>query len=322
MRLRKSLPVYPKPLLVFVHPGSLCGSYQTAHDWHPNWLRYAEARRAQICTEFAFLDAHKVVVLGSELDDEIPQYPPVQNAVSKAERIYRAGPRDEELRKVARRIWKEHPRRPRSVRVTGAWADREDGCAWTVYRELRRLGGGQVTLSPLAARFDVREFEIETGAVHPVGNCADRVRWHVSRDSAAFAHNERLLQAHIRANPLWRELGERLKLIGGTAVCAAFEEDMNLILRAGATWAPMQKDILLIHGENCRCHENALCLWETNPDLQVCTGYALSKDGIWRSHSWCFDQKANRVLETTKRRVAYHGAVLNRKEILRRLSEL
>lgn len=315
-------PDHLKPLLVFVHPGSLCGSYQTAHDWHPSWRRYAETRRAQICAEFAFLDAHKVVVHGSELDDEIPQYPAIQNAVSRVERTYRAGPQDEELRKVARRIWKEHSRRPRPIRVTGAWADREDGCAWTVYRELRGLGGAQVTLSPLAARFDVREFEIETGPVHPVGNCADKVRWHVSRDSAALAHNERLLQEHIRANPAWRELGERLKLIGGAAVCAAFEEDMNLILRAGVTWAPIQKAILLIRGENCRCHQNVLRLSEANPDLKVCTGYALSKDGIWRSHSWCFDRKTYRVVETTKKRVAYHGTVLSRKEILRRLSEL
>jgi hypothetical protein len=59
-----------------------------------------------------------------------------------------------------------------------------------------------------------------------------------------------------------------------------------------------------------------------NPDLQACTGYALSKDGIWRSHSWCFDRKTYRVVETTKKRVAYHGTVLSRKEILRRLLEL
>lgn len=320
--MRKSIPVYPKPLLVFVHPGSLCGSYKTAHDWHPNWHRYAETRRAQICTEFAFLDAHKVVVLGSELDDEISQYPAVQNAVSRAERTYRAGPQDEELRKIARRIWKEYSRRSRSVRVTGAWADREDGCAWTVCRELRRLGGAQVTLSPLAARHDVCEFEIETGPVHPLGNSPKKVRWHVSRDVAALAHNERRLQEHTRANPTWRELGERLKLIGGTAVCAAFEEDMDLILRAGVTWMPIQKDILLIRGENCRCHQNVLRLWEANPDLKACTGYALSKDGIWRSHSWCFNQLIHRIVETTGKRVAYHGAVLKRRQVLRRLLEL
>jgi hypothetical protein len=319
--LKKSLPVYPKPLLVFVHPGSLCGSYQTAHDWHPNWHRYAEIQRAQICTEFTFLDARKVVVLGTELDDEIPQYPTVQNAVSRAERTYRAGPQDEELRKVARRIWEKHSVKTQSILITGAWADSTDGCAWTVFQELRRLVRKQVPvkLSLLAVRYDVPDFEIETEPVHPLGNSSGKVRWHVSRDSAAFAHNERLLQAHIRANPLWRELGERLKLIGGTAVCAAFEEDMNLILRAGVTWAPIQKDILLIRGENCRCHQNVLCLSEANPDLKVCTGYALSKDGIWRSHSWCFDQSIHRIVETTGKRVAYHGAVLNRQQVLRRL---
>ena len=112
-----------KPLLVFVHPGSLCGSYQTAHDWHPKWSAYAETRRKQICTEFAFLDAHKIVVVGTELDDEIPQHPEVLNAVSRAERKYKAGPQNEELRKVARRIWREHSHNAHSIRVTGAWAD-------------------------------------------------------------------------------------------------------------------------------------------------------------------------------------------------------
>ena len=315
-------PDHLKPLLVFVHPGSLCGSYQTAHDWHPNWSAYAETRRKQLCTEFAFLDAHKVAVFGMELDDEISHYPAVQNAVLRAERRYNAGSQDEELRKVARRIWKEQSHRRHSIRVTGAWADPEAGCAWAVYRELRRLGGTQVTLSPVAARYDMPDLEIETGPMHPLGNCPAKVRWHVSRDSAAFAHNERLLQEHVRANPAWRELGERLKLIGGTTVCAAFEEDMNLILREGTTWVPTQKDTILARGENCRCHQNALRLWENNPDLQVCTGYALSGDGIWRSHSWCFERRTYRIFETTGKRVAYHGAVLRRKESLRRLSEL
>lgn len=317
-------PDHLKPLLVFVHPGSLCGSYQTAHDWHPKWSAYAETRRKQLCTEFAFLDAHKVAVFGMELDDEISRYPAVQNAVLRAERRYKAGPQDNELRTVARRIWKEHSHNAHSIRVTGAWADPKDGCAWIVYQELRRLGGKQVPvkLSSLAARYDISDREIEIGPVHPLGNSPHKVRWHVSRDSGAFAHNERLWQEHIRANPAWRVLGERLRLIGGTTVCAAFEEDMNLILRAGVTWAPIQKDILLIRGGNCRCHQNVLCLSEASPDLKVCTGYALSKDGIWRSHSWCFDQSIHRIVETTRKRVAYHGAVLKRQQVLRRLLEL
>jgi hypothetical protein len=259
-----------------------------------------------------------------ELDDEISRYPAVQNAVLRAERRYKAGPQDNELRTVARRIWKEHSHNAHSIRVTGAWADPKDGCAWIVYQELRRLGGKQVPvkLSSLAARYDISDREIEIGPVHPLGNSPHKVRWHVSRDSGAFAHNERLWQEHIRANPAWRVLGERLRLIGGTTVCAAFEEDMNLILRAGVTWAPIQKDILLIRGANCRCHQNVLCLSEASPDLKVCTGYALSKDGIWRSHSWCFDQSIHRIVETTRKRVAYHGAVLKRQQVLRRLLEL
>ena len=314
----------PKPLLVFVHPGSLCGSYQTAHDWHPKWSHYAETRRRQICAEFVFLDANKVVVLGTELDDEISRYPAVENAVSRAARRYKATPHDKQLRKVARRIWEAYSDKAHSFRVTGAWADPKDGCAWTVYQELRRLGGKQlaVKLSPLAARHEIPAPEIETGPIHPLGNCPDKIRWHVSRDSTALEHNERLLREHIRANPAWRDLGERLKLIGGTTVCATFEEDMDLILRDGITWAPTQRGIVLARGENCRCHQNTLCLWEANPDLRVCTGYALSKDGIWRSHSWCFERTTYRVIETTEKRVAYHGAVLSRKETLRRLSEL
>jgi hypothetical protein len=297
---------------------------QTAHDWHPKWRRYAEARRRQICTEFAFLDARKVVVLGTDLDDEISKYPAVQNAVSKAERRYTAGPQDNELRKVARRIWKEHSHTAHSIRVTGAWADPKDGCARIVYQELRRLGGKQVpaTLSPVAARYDVRDREIELGPVHPLGNSPDKVRWHVTRDAAALEHNEGLLKEHIRANPAWRELGERLKLIGGTAVCAAFDEDLELILREGMTWVPTQKEIILARGECSRCHQNVLSLWEASPELKACTGYALSKDGIWRSHSWCFEQSSHRVIETTKKRVAYHGAVLRLKEIRCRLLEL
>ncbi len=308
---------------MFVHPGSLCGSFQTAHDWHPKWSHYAETRREQICTEFAFLEAHRAVVIGTELDDEIVRYPVVQNAVAKAHRRYRAGPQDSELRKIARAIWKEHSDKTPSIRVTGAWADPKDGCAWIVYQEFRRLVGKEVPvrLSSLAARHNISGRKIERGPVHPLGNSPEKVRWHVSRDSAAFAHNERRLQEHIRANPAWHDLSQRLKQIGGTAACAAFEEDMRLILREGRTWVPARREIILIRGEASRCHQNVLRLWELHPGLQVCTGYALSNDGIWRSHSWCFEPTTYRILETTQKRVAYHGAFLKRRDILQRMSD-
>ncbi len=321
--MKNSTRTLAKPLVVLVHPGSLCGSLQTAHDWHPKWRHYAETRRAQICAEFAFLDAYKVVVLGTDLDDEIVRYPDVQNAVVKAQRRYEASPQENGLRKAAQQIWREHSDKTLSIHVTGAWADPHDGCAWTVYREFRRLVGEAVPvkLSALAARHNISRQLIERGPVHPLGNSAFRVRWHVSRDAAAFEHNERRLQQHISANPAWRDLGQRLKLTGGTVVCPAFEEDMGLILREGRTWLPAQREIVVACGEDSRCHQNVLRLRETNPQLEVCTGYALSKDGIWRSHSWCFESAVYRIVETTEKRIAYHGAFLGRREMRQRISE-
>jgi len=37
------------------------------------------------------------------------------------------------------------------------------------------------------------------------------------------------------------------------------------------------------------------------------TGYAISADSLWRQHSWCYDRRRQRVVETTERRVAYLG---------------
>lgn len=319
--MKKSVPLCSQPLLILVHPGSLCGSFQTAHDWHPQWPHYAEIRRQQLCAEFIFLAAHKAVILGTDLDDEIVCYPAVQTAVAKAQRRYRAGTQDEALRRVVRQIWKDYAPRSRSIRVTGAWADPSDGCAGVVYRELRKVANVPVRLSPLAARHRLSADIIASGPVHPLGNSTSRAGWHVSLDAAALARNESRLQAWTCRELAWRELGRRLKWLGGTAVCAQLEEDLELILREGRTWMPLQREIVLLCGARSRCHQNVLHLWDQNRRLHVCTGYALSADGIWRSHSWGLDPANGWVIETTMKRVAYHGARLPRDEIMKRLSE-
>ncbi len=292
----------------------MCGSYQTAHDWHKDWRRYAKTRREQLCAEFTFLDAYKAVVSGTELDDEIQRYPNVQAAVSSANRRYQAHGTETGLVQAARRIFRDFSERANAMIVTGAWADREGRCAWTVYRELRRLSRNRlkVTVSRLAARHDIAQAEIEAGATHPLGNSPSRVRWHVAHDREAYSLNEGHLRYHSERTPEWELLGRRLKAIGGSVVCAAFEEDIQLILRHGKTWVPLQKDIVMRRGEAIRCHDNSILLQEAYPHLHVCTGYALSNDGIWRSHSWCFEQHTYRIIETTVKRVAYHGAVLVR----------
>lgn len=62
------------------------------------------------------------------------------------------------------------------------------------------------------------------------------------------------------------------------------------------------------------CHKNAAELHLRDPEnAVVCTGYALSSDGMWRTHSWALRREGERqaVYETTCARSMYHGVVLD-----------
>lgn len=82
------------------------------------------------------------------------------------------------------------------------------------------------------------------------------------------------------------ELRTKLLDFAGEAVCLpAYEEDLNNLLNYGQFW--IGNNVKFMKGEPCRCHANASNLWEQNKDNTViCTGYALSSDGMWRQHSW------------------------------------
>ena len=76
-------------------------------------------------------------------------------------------------------------------------------------------------------------------------------------------------------------------------------------------------------GRANKCHSNSANLWENNRhdhDVRICTGYALSKDGLWRQHTWLVHyyktatQNRVRVIETTCKRVAYYGVELTEEE--------
>lgn len=62
---------------------------------------------------------------------------------------------------------------------------------------------------------------------------------------------------------------------------------------------------------------NSANLWDANRGrCFIATGYALSEDGLWRSHSWVVQPmpRTLRVWETTVKRVAYFGVVLTEEE--------
>ena len=109
------------------------------------------------------------------------------------------------------------------------------------------------------------------------------------------------------------ELREKLLSFGGESVCLpAYEEDIANILKYGQLW--IGNNIKFMKGRPSQCHANSCELWENNKDIsRICTGYALSEDGMWRQHSWLVWHKSrsNQIVETTVPRVLYFGFVMN-----------
>lgn len=107
-------------------------------------------------------------------------------------------------------------------------------------------------------------------------------------------------------------LREKLIQFAGEAVCLpGYEEDLSEILEYGQFW--IGNNIKMMRGEPSHCHANASRCWEANKDkCRICTGYALSPDGMWRQHSWVIWMKprSNQIVETTVPRIAYFGYVM------------
>ena len=143
---------------------------------------------------------------------------------------------------------------------------------------------------------------LETGASFPAFAAGNEPRW-------ATEYQQ------------FQKLHAILLSIGGSETCfPLFEEDMLKILSRGRFWKGTSK---LVKGDDNQCHANSAYLWDANhkdKDVAICTGYALSKDGCWRQHSWLVHhyetskQHRTRLVETTVKRVAYYGVELTQKE--------
>ncbi|MBQ8806613.1 MAG: hypothetical protein IJZ68_09245 [Bacteroidaceae bacterium] len=105
------------------------------------------------------------------------------------------------------------------------------------------------------------------------------------------------------------ELRDRLLKFGGEEVCLpAYDEDVFKIMERGQLWYGDR--IHMMKGKPSQCHRNSSYCWEANQDKAVlCTGYALSEDGMWRQHSWLVElrPRRNKIVETTVPRIAYFG---------------
>jgi hypothetical protein len=94
---------------------------------------------------------------------------------------------------------------------------------------------------------------------------------------------------------------------GGVAfIVPTMEPDVEVVIRRGELFDG--KNRRLVKGKPCQCHTNSAWYWSDHDDkVQLVTGYALSEDGVWRSHSWCVEINSSKIVETTTGRALYFG---------------
>jgi hypothetical protein len=104
-------------------------------------------------------------------------------------------------------------------------------------------------------------------------------------------------------------LADRLLAIGGERVVVPHDDPqvagflMELVVDHGRSFDA--GEVHVEEGEPSDCHANVVRLWREGRG-SICTGFALSPDGLWRGHSWLRTQ-AGTLVETTLVRDAYFG---------------
>lgn len=122
----------------------------------------------------------------------------------------------------------------------------------------------------------------------------------------------------------YKKLERKLLSFGGIKV--SFPKDLYLneikqIVNRGQFWYGNKSE--KISGVPGKCHHNSAYTWSNYKDeLVLATGFALDSKGTWVCHSWLIEPTDNKsiILETTTKRIAYFGVVLNYEEALNEIS--
>lgn len=104
------------------------------------------------------------------------------------------------------------------------------------------------------------------------------------------------------------QLRDTLFKYGGSVLSYWPNDETPEVLRKGVILDGAQFKRIGMSPRNC--HDNAVQLGR-EVEAKVWTGFALSQDGCWRSHSWC--ELGGQFIETTVPRVAYFGIKVPRK---------
>lgn len=98
-------------------------------------------------------------------------------------------------------------------------------------------------------------------------------------------------------------------IVPQTHIVAPFGAHVQIDTNQVMLTNPAELNVKLIKMIQSGCHDNCEILFENGKINKICTGYALSKDGLWRFHSWGFDNE-NNLVETTEPRLLYWGNVV------------
>lgn len=117
------------------------------------------------------------------------------------------------------------------------------------------------------------------------------------------------------------KLRDKLLSFGGHEACMALTDPdhKTLLTDRARLWGGKST---MKRGRPGQCHMNSSYCWDANRNVtRICTGYALSSDGMWREHSWVVNlyetqsgRLKMRVVETTEKRVAYFGYIMTTEE--------
>lgn len=174
--------------------------------------------------------------------------------------------------------------------------------------ELMKLSGTRISYADMSSRIiPIRTVEeLNSGFIY------SQFKDKNYRDSIAISKNLEI-PAYNFSYASSNVLKDKLLSFCGNAACIIEpEEDFQNIMNYGQFW--FGKSAKMKKGARSQCHRNSCELWKNNRHLiRICTGYALSEDGIWRVHSWLIRPMpaSNQIIETTVKRVAYFGFVMD-----------
>jgi len=138
---------------------------------------------------------------------------------------------------------------------------------------------------------------------------------HYSLNSERKEFLETKLKEGMFQCSLWDDLNTKLETIESNTIILPrdlYPLEIKRLLRRGEEFG---KSTLFHFGETSRCHQNSIEFYlDGENNYKLCTGFALSNDGLWRSHTWLINED-NLPVETTVGRERYFGVVLDKKKL-------